>query len=39
MLIVSKTKLVGKRYLEATKYRFEYSPDIIPRELNIDGIK
>tara|TARA_B100001175_G_scaffold293492_1_gene280016 strand:- start:18 stop:182 length:165 start_codon:yes stop_codon:yes gene_type:complete len=39
MLIVKRTRLVGSRYLEATKYSLELSPEMIPKELNIEGIK
>tara|TARA_Y100001936_G_scaffold246893_1_gene291690 strand:+ start:1470 stop:1685 length:216 start_codon:yes stop_codon:yes gene_type:complete len=39
ILTVSKTRLAGSKYLEATKYNLELSPEIIPKELNIDGIK
>tara|TARA_R110002111_G_scaffold21606_16_gene50227 strand:+ start:1445 stop:1609 length:165 start_codon:yes stop_codon:yes gene_type:complete len=39
ILRVSKTREVGKRYLEATKYRLESSPEINPVVLNNAGIK
>tara|TARA_B000000437_G_scaffold191482_1_gene150030 strand:- start:544 stop:663 length:120 start_codon:yes stop_codon:yes gene_type:complete len=39
MLIVKRARLVGSKYLEATKYSFELSPEIIPSELKIEGIK
>ena len=39
ILIVSNARLVGSRYLEATKYKFEFSPEITPNELKRDGIK
>jgi hypothetical protein len=39
ILIVKRARLVGRRYLDDTKYRFELSPEIIPNELKIEGIK
>jgi hypothetical protein len=39
ILIVKRARLVGSRYLDATKYRFELSPEIIPSELKIEGMK
>jgi len=37
MLRVIRTNAAGKRYLLATKYKFEVSSDIIPKELNREG--
>ena len=39
ILIVSNTRLAGNKYLEATKYNLDSSPEIIPNELKRDGIK
>ena len=39
MLTVSNTKLVGNKNLDATKYKLDFSPEIIPAELKRDGIK
>ena len=39
ILMVSNTKLAGNKYLEATKYNLDVSPEIIPNELKRDGIK
>jgi hypothetical protein len=39
MLSVINTRDAGKRYLLATKYKFECSSDINPDELKIAGIK
>jgi len=38
-LRVNNTKEVGNRYLEATLYKEEDSPEIKPKELNTAGIK
>ena len=39
ILIVKRARLVGSKYLEATKYSFELSPEITPSELKIEGMK
>ena len=39
ILMVSNTKLVGNKNLDATKYKLDFSPEIIPKELKRDGIK
>ena len=39
ILIVNNTRLAGNKYLDATKYNFELSLDIMPNELNNDGMK
>ena len=38
-LIVKSARLVGSRYLDATKYRLDSSPEMIPKELKIEGMK
>ena len=39
ILIVKRARLVGSKYLDATKYSFELSPEMTPSELKIEGIK
>ena len=39
MLTVSNTKLEGNKYLDATKYNLDSSPEMIPAELKRDGMK
>jgi hypothetical protein len=39
MLSVRRTRQVGSRYLEDTKYNFEYSPEISPTEFSTEGMK
>ena len=38
-LIVRSTKLVGNKYLDATKYKLDSSPEIIPNEFSTEGMK
>ena len=39
MLTVSNTKFDGNKYLDATKYNLDFSPEMIPAELKRDGMK